>query len=291
MSFSNFITRKDDAKKAVENYNAAKLLYERIVETIQQYALALFGKREEVLDEVISLYKDMLQIQDIPEYFLKQIEIQLKEQNIKRISFDDNHTMHFEKPAGNDESSEAWKYMFGAAAGIGIGSAVAGGSILTALATTFGIASSGAAISTLSGAAATNAVLAWIGGGAIAAGGGGMALGSTILGLMGPVGWGVASMSIISGSLWQRNKNNKIIADYQKVTKEYRHHTDILRNKVSEINILYEETDDNLYRLKKYASIRFPKEYSSFSEKEKLEFSKMVSVVLTSLRHLNKAVI
>jgi len=45
-----------------------------------------------------------------------------------------------------------------------------------------GTASTGTAIATLSGAAATNATLAWLGGGAIAAGGGGMALGSVILG-------------------------------------------------------------------------------------------------------------
>lgn len=46
---------------------------------------------------------------------------------------------------------------------------------------TFGTAGTGVAISTLSGAAATNAGLAVIGGGSIAAGGGGMALGVTIL--------------------------------------------------------------------------------------------------------------
>jgi hypothetical protein len=46
----------------------------------------------------------------------------------------------------------------------------------------FGTASTGAAIAGLSGAAATNATLAWFGGGALAAGGGGMALGSVVLG-------------------------------------------------------------------------------------------------------------
>jgi CHAD domain-containing protein len=46
----------------------------------------------------------------------------------------------------------------------------------------FGTASTGAAISGLAGAAATNATLAWLGGGALATGGGGMALGSIILG-------------------------------------------------------------------------------------------------------------
>lgn len=43
-------------------------------------------------------------------------------------------------------------------------------------------ASTGTAISTLSGAAATNATLAWLGGGTIAAGGGGMAAGTIVLG-------------------------------------------------------------------------------------------------------------
>ena len=45
----------------------------------------------------------------------------------------------------------------------------------------FAIASTGTAISSLSGAAATNATLAWLGGGAISAGGGGIALGTTVL--------------------------------------------------------------------------------------------------------------
>lgn len=43
-------------------------------------------------------------------------------------------------------------------------------------------ASTGTAISTLSGAAATNATLAWLGGGAISAGGGGVAAGAAVLG-------------------------------------------------------------------------------------------------------------
>lgn len=43
-------------------------------------------------------------------------------------------------------------------------------------------ASTGTAIASLSGAAATNATLAWLGGGSLAAGGGGMALGTAVLG-------------------------------------------------------------------------------------------------------------
>jgi hypothetical protein len=50
--------------------------------------------------------------------------------------------------------------------------------------TSFATASTGTAISGLTGAAATNATLAWLGGGSIAAGGGGMAAGAIVLNLI-----------------------------------------------------------------------------------------------------------
>lgn len=62
------------------------------------------------------------------------------------------------------------------------GAGVATASSIYGLVGALGVASTGTAISTLSGAAATNATLAWLGGGALAAGGGGMALGSLVLG-------------------------------------------------------------------------------------------------------------
>lgn len=70
--------------------------------------------------------------------------------------------------------------------GLGLGSGLGGGAALafgayngTMLLAT---ASTGTAISTLSGAAATNATLAWLGGGSLAAGGGGIALGTMVMG-------------------------------------------------------------------------------------------------------------
>ena len=74
------------------------------------------------------------------------------------------------------------------AAGVGAGIAIVtlGPTVAMGVATTFGVASTGTAISTLTGAAATNAALAWLGGGALATGGGGMAAGSTFLALAVP---------------------------------------------------------------------------------------------------------
>lgn len=68
----------------------------------------------------------------------------------------------------------------GAALGTAGGFAAAGAT--TAAVMALGTASTGTAIASLSGVAATNATLAALGGGALAAGGGGMALGAAVLG-------------------------------------------------------------------------------------------------------------
>lgn len=98
------------------------------------------------------------------------------------------------------------------AAGVGAGVAIVtlGPTAAMGIATTFGVASTGTAISALSGAAATNAALAWLGGGALAAGGGGMAAGSAFLALAGPAGWTIASFAIIaSGLSFFKTKSDK----------------------------------------------------------------------------------
>lgn len=74
---------------------------------------------------------------------------------------------------------EAGGLLTGAMKAIGMGANIA--SAATTLIGTFATASTGVAISGLAGAAAESAVLAWLGGGAIAAGGGGMALGGVVL--------------------------------------------------------------------------------------------------------------
>ncbi|ARK30094.1 hypothetical protein [Halalkalibacter krulwichiae] len=97
-------------------------------------------------------------------------------------------------------------------AGVGAGVAVAalGPTAAMGIATTFGVASTGTAISALSGAAATNAALAWLGGGALAAGGGGMVAGNAILALAGPVGWAIAGIAILgSGLLFWKTKSDR----------------------------------------------------------------------------------
>ncbi len=99
-----------------------------------------------------------------------------------------------------------------AAIGVGVGMTIAtmGPTAAMGIATSFGVASTGTAISTLSGVAATNAALAWLGGGALAVGGGGMAAGNTLLLLAGPVGWGIAATVLVTtGIMFIFNRKNK----------------------------------------------------------------------------------
>ncbi|WP_318617135.1 hypothetical protein [Sporosarcina sp. YIM B06819] len=96
--------------------------------------------------------------------------------------------------------------------GVGAGVAVValGPTAAMGVATTFGVASTGTAISTLSGAAATKAALAWLGGGTLATGGGGIVAGNALLALAGPIGWAIAGVALLgSGLLFWKTKSNQ----------------------------------------------------------------------------------
>lgn len=129
-----------------------------------------------------------------------------------------------------DYKDIAVKSVSSGAAGVGVGVTVVtmGPTVAMGVATTFGVASTGTAISTLSGAAATNAALAWLGGGALATGGGGMIAGEAFLALAGPVGWAIAGVSLLAGGLFfwkgKRDKNyleNVFIAISERDIKSY----------------------------------------------------------------------
>lgn len=142
-------------------------------------------------------------IRNVPE------ENRLKYENLKAIRV--NWKQQAEKIELEYKKAEV-KAAGQGAAGVGAGVAVVtlGPTVAMGVATTFGVASTGTAISALSGAAATNAALAWLGGGALAAGGGGMAAGSAFLALAGPIGWTIAGLSIIaSGLMFFKTKGDK----------------------------------------------------------------------------------
>lgn len=101
----------------------------------------------------------------------------------------------------------------GTAAGAGAG--LFGADLMLAAATTFGTTAAGVSISSLSGAAATNAILAWLGGGTLAAGGAGVVGGEILLSLVGPVGIGCAIVCLVAKGVKVNfdNKNRALNAE------------------------------------------------------------------------------
>ncbi|WP_407887820.1 hypothetical protein [Levilactobacillus sp. N40-8-2] len=97
------------------------------------------------------------------------------------------------------------------ASGLVSGAGMAAPTAAMALASTFGVASTGTAIASLSGAAATNAALALIGGGSMAAG-------TTFLGLLGPIGWGLGGVITLLTLSNARNKKEKNLKAIQEAT-------------------------------------------------------------------------
>lgn len=101
-------------------------------------------------------------------------------------------------------SSMATSLLGGAASGAALGAITAFGAYGGVMA--FGAASTGTAIATLSGAAATNATLAFLGGGSLAVGGLGMAGGTAVLGglVAGPA---LAVMGFVLGAKASANRD------------------------------------------------------------------------------------
>lgn len=144
------------------------------------------------------------------------------------------------------ELQEARKAAAGAGAGLAAGASVAFMAPTAAMwvATTFGTASTGAAISTLSGAAATNAALAWLGGGALAAGGGGMTAGSALLALAGPVGWSIAGATLLSSILLFTSKKAKLNKQKNEEIQAVKQNIESVRELDGNISLILSETTE-----------------------------------------------
>lgn len=132
----------------------------------------------------------------------------------------------------------------GAGLAAGAGVAAFAPSAAMAIATTFGAASTGTLISTLSGAAATNAALAWIGGGALAVGGGGMAAGNAFLAMSGPVGWAIGGTALVGGGLLANSKNKKVAEKAERQIREIKKEIEKLSEIIIKVGIFKKEVNE-----------------------------------------------
>ena len=189
-------------KEALQVHERAVERYNKTYAQMQGEGESLYRARQKSLDLVQEIEELINSIANSPKEFAAKLE----KVHAERMKF--RETEEFAKQAHAD----AVKSGASAAAGIAGGAAVASLAPTAAMwvATTFGTASTGTAISALHGAVATKAALAWLGGGALSAGGGGIAAGKALLALAGPVGWSIAGVATGASALFLTHKNNKI---------------------------------------------------------------------------------
>ena len=216
-------------RQAVQNYNA-------VYAGLEDHGTKLFNQRERSIDLLGNIEVLINSVANHPKSFDAAIEeIRIKKQEFRGVC-------DFAK----EELEAAKKSAAGVTAGVTGGIAVASLAPSAAMwiATTFGTASTGTAISSLSGAAATNAALAWLGGGAVAAGGGGMAAGQAFLALAGPVGWGIAGATLLTSIVLFANKKIKLDKEKKKEIEAVLQNTEHLGETDAVLSTLLQKTTE-----------------------------------------------
>lgn len=270
----------NDAKKeAINLLKRTEDEYNRLGAQMNDYALKLFEVRESAVLAIERVENYINALANSPKEFAKQIA------DVKLSIKEFNEAIKIEKENASNNIKGATTAIGGTTVGTAI--AALGPTAAMAIATTFGTASTGTAIASLSGAAATNAALAWLGGGALAAGGGGMSAGSAFLAMAGPVGWTIAAVTIVTGSIFASHKNKKAAEKANEITNRISADIYKLRPKLAELIELYNKT----VKLKSGLNIAtmvstYPNDYLLFDEEQK----KALATVINNARSMGELI-
>jgi len=176
----------------------AKREYEEANGRLQSMLARVNGYKTRINTAIVAIGSDLTHSRPYLEMAVRLIKCRVEEQRDLEVA---GTTQTLRKV-------ETFNAGMNSAISVGAGS-LAGGTMAVgawSLVTLFGSASTGAAISGLSGVAATNATLAWFGGGALAAGGAGMAGGMTVLG-------GIAAIPLVYIAAKSTRKKAKELED------------------------------------------------------------------------------
>ena len=187
-------------KEHEDRYNASQ-------KQMKDSSERLYNVRLEAIDNILMVENVVNSIANTP----KEFEIELGK--INEIVSNFKKTEEFAKESYENAVRAGVGIAEGAALGLSI--ATMAPSAFMGIATTFGTAATGTAISTLSGVAAKKAAIAWIGrtfAGFMVKQGAGMAAGQAFLALAGPIGWTING-GTIALSLFSLNKKNAELAD------------------------------------------------------------------------------
>ena len=216
--------------------------------TLAEYnaSYGIMGKSCELLYEIrgksVELIKLVQEVVNSIANTPKQFDTELGKIGKELTKF--KETEQYAKEAYDASLKAGVNIVGGTTAGIGIASMAP--TALMSIATTFGTASTGTAISALSGAAAQKAAMAWIGrtfAGFAVKEGAGMAAGQAFLALAGPIGWGITAASTGISLISLTNKNKDVAEKAVKEAKEIAKAREALDETTEKINALKAKTD------------------------------------------------
>lgn len=269
----------DTHEQAIIDYNAAYT-------AMSDAGLALLRQRERTAD-LLELAEALVNsIANTPKSFAKTFEAV----DLNRAAF-----LEAEQFARMDlEAARA--SAIAAGAGVTAGAAVASLAPTAAVwaATTFGAASTGTAISTLSGAAATNAALAWLGGGALAAGGGGTAVGGALIALAGPVGWTVAGAALLTSIVLFTRKKAATREAKHEALLAIKQNTALVQTLATQIDALLDQTT-SLRQLLRHGYMEsqgtFGADFPSLAKSEQSRLAALVNAAASCANLLGRRVV
>lgn len=235
-------------KEHEDRYNASQ-------KQMKDSSERLYNVRLEAIDNILMVENVVNSIANTP----KEFEIELGK--INEIVSNFKKTEEFAKESYENAVRAGVGIAEGAALGLSI--ATMAPSAFMGIATTFGTAATGTAISTLSGAAARKAAIAWLGrtfAGFMVKQGAGMAAGQAFLALAGPIGWtingGTVALSLLSLNKKNAELANQVMNEAKEISKmresidEIKDILDDITLKTSTINEDILDDKDKLKELK-----------------------------------------
>ena len=287
MKKNNEKNQKINKKKELdEELEKAVAVYNKEYNTLSDTGIALFYQRKKTIDLIDNVEFLINSIANHPKEFDKKIkEIKVIKNNFKQIC-------DFTKK----ELEQVQKSAFTAGVGVTGGLAVTSLAPSAAMwvATTFGTASTGTAISALSGAAANSAALAWLGGGSIAAGGAGVTGGQALLALAGPIGWSIAGATLLTSIILLSNNKRKIDKEKKDEIEKIKTNTGKIVEQSNSIKILLEENNAlyvNIVKNYQKALYIFNMDYTIMKEEDKFLLGSIVNETKAIAKSIEKGIV
>lgn len=280
----NSSLKKEALKIHEDTLNGYNQSYEKMGKSCER----LYGVRCKSVELIKLIQKVVNSIANTP----KEFNTELGKVGKELTKF--NETEEYAKEAYNASVKAGANIVGGAAAGLGVASMAP--TALMSIATTFGTASTGTAISALSGAVAEKAAVAWIGrtfAGFAIKEGAGMAAGKAFLALAGPIGWGITITSTGISLISLTNKNKEVADNAVKEAKEIAKAREALDEITEKVNALKAKTDllFNNMNIQKDKIIGFMNvDYLTIDDEDKKYLGTLVNNTLSLSILLNETV-